>query len=114
MKRILIICPRRTKGAPRLNNTYNLLKSKYDITIAGDSQPTYISRRKFIELKTQKTSFSKIHRGLVLFSFMPLFPFKLSHLKYILKPNAFNLYKTLSFRKLDIVILHHIDLFLFR
>ena len=110
MKRILIICSRRTNRAPRLNNTYNLLNSKYDITIAGDSQPTYISRRKFIELKTQKTSFSKLHRGLVLFLFMPLFPFKLSHLKYILKPNAFNLYKTLSFRKLDIVILHHIDL----
>ena len=109
-KNTLIICSRRTKKAPRLNNIYNLLKSKYDIAIAGDSQPTYISRRKFIELKTQKTSFSKIHRVFVLFLFMPLFPFKLSHLKYILKPNAFNLYKTVSFRKLDIVILHHIDL----
>ena len=110
MKRILIICSRRTKSAPRLHNIYHTLNVKYVIFIAGDSKPEYLPKSKFKDISTKEKFLTRFKKTTVLISYFLLYPIKFSHLKFLLKPNAFNLYKKLSFKNVDVVVLHHIDL----
>ena len=109
-KNTLIICSRRTKSAPRLHNIYQTLKVKYDIFIAGDSKPEYLPKNKFMDISTNEKFLSRLKKIVALISYFLLYPIKFSHLKFLLKPNALNLFKKVSFKKIDLVVLHHIDL----
>ena len=109
-KKTLIICSRRTKSAPRLYNIYHTLNVKYDIFIAGDSKPEYLPKNKFKDISSKDKFLSRFKKSLALISYFSLYPIKFSHLKFVLKPNAFALFKKLEIEKFEIVVLHHIDL----
>ena len=63
-----------------------------------------------MDISTNEKFLSRLKKIVALISYFLIYPIKFSHLKFLLKPNALNLFKKVSFKKIDLVVLHHIDL----
>jgi len=108
---MLIICSRNSNRAPRLYNSYHVFKDDFELFVAGDKIPIYLSENNFIDISQAKPNFfPRVFNFFYLLYFSSIFTIKINHYKYLLKQLSFIILKKIKDKQFDIVIVHHIDL----
>ena len=113
--KILIVCQKNSNRAPRLYNTYLILKEEYEVFLLGDKKPNYIDEENFIqfsknEIKKTNLILRLLIKAINLVRLYRLFPINKSDFKYLLKGDSVELYRKIIKIDFDILLLHHIDL----